>query len=92
MSNYYSNHYTLFKNSNGSPSEDALGRVGSPSSPPYIAEVRTSAIFFTTEILFVVEKSAANRIFCFHGILGNLGNLDTSCHVLSHATFHGGHP
>ena len=52
-------------------------------APPTVAEVKASAIVFTTEILFVVEKSAVNRIFCFHGILGNLGNFVTSCHVLS---------
>ncbi len=57
-----------------------------PSSPPYV-KIGTvpegDCPYFYEETLFIVGKPAADRVFCFHGILGNLGNLDTSCHVLS---------
>ena len=71
-----------------------LGRTirFTPSSPPFIAEVNASAIVFATEALFIVGKLAVNRVFCFHGNLGNLGNLDISCHVLSHVAFYGARP
>jgi hypothetical protein len=35
------------------------------------------------KILFIIKKLMVNRVFCFHGFLGNLGILATSCHVLS---------
>jgi hypothetical protein len=63
--------------------DNVLEGMRPPSSPPYTVVVIPAKAGIQTETLFIVDKPMIDRVFCFHGNLENLGNLDTSCHVLS---------